>query len=43
MKLKCAGRPTSRVTIVDRAFDNLYCTNHIDISKGAGSKDKVKS
>jgi hypothetical protein len=40
--MKCEGRPTSCVAIVDRAFDNLYCTKHIDMvySKGTGSKAK---
>jgi hypothetical protein len=40
--MKCEGRPTSCVALVDRAFDNLYCTKHIDMvnSKDAGSKGK---
>lgn len=40
--MKCEGRPTSCVAIVDRAFDNLYCTKNIDMvsSKGSEFKDK---
>jgi hypothetical protein len=40
--MKCEGRPTSCVAIVDRAFDNLYCTKHIDIVSSTGSGVKGK-
>jgi hypothetical protein len=40
--MKCEGRPRSCVAIVDRAFENLYCTQHINMVSSTGSGFKAK-
>jgi len=41
--MTCEDRPRSCVAIVDKAFSNLYCTEHFDLAhrSNATLKDKA--
>lgn len=41
--LSCKDRPRSNVAIVDKAFANMYCTEHFDLvhRSNATLKDKA--
>ena len=42
--MSCADRPTSSVAIVDKAFVNMYCIEHRDLSHRSSKTliDKAK-
>jgi len=41
--ISCKNRPRSKVAIVDKAFVNMYCTEHFDLvhRSNATLKDKA--